>query len=90
MLEKEEWHGRAESILPMPGLLLTLVNFQGFRDSGTISAMVTDSRLHIRAIWPQDFAAPPPDAETGELIESEFKAVDWGTESEKRFCGNDR
>jgi hypothetical protein len=90
ILAKDEWLGRAENILPMPGLLLTLGNFQGFRDTGTISALVTDARLRVRAVWPQDIAAPPPDAETGELVESAFKAVDWGTESEKRFCGRER
>jgi hypothetical protein len=89
-LAKNNWTGRAESILPMPGLLLTLNNFYGAYDAGTITALVTDSHLHIRAQWHPDISAPPPDVETGELVQTEFNVVDWGSESEKRFCGNGR
>jgi hypothetical protein len=85
-LAKENWSGRAESILPMPGLLLTVGNFQGARDTATIRALVTDSRLRVRTLWPQDIASPPPDAETGELVQTAFNVIDWGTESVKRFC----
>jgi hypothetical protein len=89
-LAKENWTGAAESILPMPGLLLTVGHFQGARDTGTVTALVTDSRLHARGVWPADFSAPPPDVETGELVKTEFNVVDWGADSEKRFCGNGR
>jgi hypothetical protein len=89
-LAKENWTGRAESILPMPGLLLTLGHFQGAHDSGTITALVTDSHLRIRGVWPPDISAPPPDVETGELVQTGFNVIDWGSESEKRFCGNGR
>jgi hypothetical protein len=89
-LAKENWTGRAESILPMPGLLLTLDHFQGARDAGTITALVTDSSLRVRGVWPPDISAPPPDTGTGELVQTEFNVIDWGSESEKRFCGNGR
>jgi hypothetical protein len=37
-----------------------------------------------------NLTAPPPDVETGELVQTEFNVIDWGSESEKRFCGNGR
>jgi len=84
--ERENWKGCAENIALMPGLIFELKHFQGAKDDTVISAMVRDSRLHIRSLWPRDMAAPPDGKEPGELVQTEFKAVDWGKDSEKRFC----
>jgi hypothetical protein len=85
-LARENRTGRAENILLMPGLIFELGHFYGSKDSSPITALVTDSRLHIRSLWPRDMAAPPVDAETGELAEVSFGAADWGKDSAKRFC----
>jgi hypothetical protein len=86
-LAREKWTGRAENILIMPALIFELGHFSGVRDSGLFTALVTGSRLHVRSLWPRDMASPPGDAETGELVQVEFNAADWGRDSEKRFCG---
>jgi hypothetical protein len=69
----------------MPGLIFELGHFYGSRDSGRLTALVKESRLHIRALWPGDMARP--DTETGELAEVEFGAANWGGDSVKRLCG---
>ena len=84
--EKEIWKGSAENTALMPGLIFELRHFQGAKDNAAISALVTDSRLHVRSVWPRDMAAPPAGPEPGELAQAEFSAVDWGKDSEKRFC----
>jgi hypothetical protein len=87
MLAHENWTGRAENILLLPGLIFELGHFYGSKDNSRITALVTASRLRVRSLWPKDMAAPPQDAETGELAEMSFGAVDWGKDSAKRFCG---
>jgi hypothetical protein len=89
-LDRENWTGVTENIVPSPGLILELKHFYGPQDNTAISALVTDSRLHIRSLWPRDLAAPPSGAEPGELAQVEFHATDWGKDSEKRFCRNGR
>jgi hypothetical protein len=89
-LSRQKWTGKAGNIILMPGLLFELGYFYGPRDNNPLTALVCDVRLHIRALWPADMAAPPGDAETGELAEAEFRAVDWGRDSGKRYCGNNR
>jgi hypothetical protein len=89
-LDKENWTGVTENIVPSPGLILELKHFYGPQDNTAISALVTDSRLHIRSLWPRDLAALPGGAEPGELARTEFYATDWGKDSEKRFCRNER
>jgi hypothetical protein len=85
LLAREKWSGRAGNIIIMPGLIFELGHFYGSRDSGRITALVKESRLHVRALWPGDMARP--DTETGELAEVEFNAADWGRDSAKRLCG---
>jgi hypothetical protein len=95
ILAQENWAGKAENILLMPGLIFELGHFYGSRDKEVFTALVTDSHLRLRSLWPRDMAAPPGGAsleipmhaETGELVELEFNAVNWGKDSEKRFCG---
>jgi hypothetical protein len=89
-LDKENWTGATENIVPSSGLILELKHFYGPQDDTAITALVTDSRLHIRSLWPRDLAALPGGAEPGELAQVEFHAADWGKDSEKRFCRNDR
>jgi hypothetical protein len=86
LLARENWTGRAENILFMPGFIFQLGHFYGARDTGLLTALVTASRLRVRSLWPRDMAAPPDDAETGELAAAEFSAADWGKDSVKRFC----
>jgi hypothetical protein len=86
-LVRENWTGSAANILLIPGLIFELGHFYGSRDSSLFTALVTGSRLHVRSLWPRDMAAPPGDAETGELAHVEFNAANWGRDSEKRFCG---
>ena len=83
---KEYWKGRAENIAVIPGLLFELEHFQGQKDGAVIAALITDSLLHVRTLWPRDMVTPPADAEPGEMAQAEFRAVDWGKDSEKRFC----
>ncbi len=85
LLAREKWNGRAGNIIIMPGLIFELGHFYGSRDPDRFTALVTESRLHIRALWPGNM--PRPDTETGELAEVEFGAADWGRDSVKRFCG---
>ena len=89
-LARQKWTGKAGNIILAPGLLFELGYFNGPRDTAPLTALVCDVRLHVRALWPKDMAAPPRDAETGELAAAEFTAVDWGRDSEKRYCGNGR
>jgi uncharacterized protein involved in type VI secretion and phage assembly len=86
LLEKQRYAGRAENIVFMPGLIFDLGHFYGPGDNSPITALVTGSRLHVRSLWPGDISSPPADAETGELARLEFSAIDWGKDSEKRFC----
>ena len=85
-IERENWKGSAENIALMPGLVFELKHFQGAKDTTPVSALVTDSRLCIRCLWPRDMAAPPAGKEPDELAQVEFRAIDWGKDSEKRFC----
>jgi uncharacterized protein involved in type VI secretion and phage assembly len=87
LLARERWSGRAENIIIMPGLIFELGHVYGSGDTKRLTALVTESRLHVRSLWPADMAALPDDAETGELTAVEFGAADWGKDSEKRFCG---
>jgi hypothetical protein len=87
LLEKQRCAGRAENIIFMPGLIFDLGRFYGPGDNSPITALVTGSRLHVRSLWPRDISSPPADAETGEMVRVEFSAIDWGKDSEKRFCG---
>jgi hypothetical protein len=89
-LDKENWTGATENIVPSSGLILELKHFYGPQDNTAITALVTDSRLHIRSLWPRNLAPPPSGAEPGELAQVEFHATDWGEDSEKRFCRNGR
>ena len=83
---RETLSGSAENILLMPGLVFELKHFQGTKDTAPVSALVMDSRLLIRCLWPRDMAAPPGGNDPGELAQAEFNAIDWGKDSEKRFC----
>ncbi|MFP3040545.1 phage late control D family protein [Treponema primitia] len=85
-LEKQTWSGGAENILLMPGLVFELGHFYGSKDKGLLGVLVIASHLHVRSLWPKDMASPPVDAETGELVQVEFNAADWGRDSEKRYC----
>jgi hypothetical protein len=87
LLARKKWSGRAENINIIPGLMFELGHVYGSGDSQRLTALVTGSRLHVRSLWPVDMAALPTDAETGELTEVEFRAADWGKDSEKRYCG---
>jgi len=86
----ENWNGGTQTIAVMPGLVLNLRHFRGSGDNGIISAFVTDSTLRFRAKWPKGLAAPPSGEEPTETAQLEFKAMDWGNDSEKRFCRNSR
>ena len=88
--EKENWKGWTKNIMPAPGLIFRLSHFQGLKDGAAITALVTDSVLHVRSLWPRDMVSPPAGEEPGELARTEFSAVNWGNESGKRFCGNMR
>jgi hypothetical protein len=88
MIAREKLTGGTENILIMPGISFELGHFYGARDAALFTALVTGSHLHVRALWPRDLAAPPADAETGELAQVEFNAADWGKDSNKRYCRN--
>ena len=89
--ERENCTGITENILTMPGLIMEIGDYYG-AGSGTdkaadaITALVTDTALHVRARWPRDFVSPPAGGEPAELVRVEFSAKDWGRDSEKRFC----
>jgi hypothetical protein len=88
--ERENWSGGTQNIAVLPGLVFELRHFQGAGDGNVICALVTDSALRFRVHWPRDLAAPPLGEEPGELSQVEFSSVDWGKDSEKRFCRNGR
>ena len=89
-IAKENLDGAAENIALMPGLIFELKHFLGPSSDAALTALVTDSRLHVRAMWPRDLAAPPAGEEPGELARVEFSAKDWGMDSENRFCRIER
>jgi hypothetical protein len=86
-LAKQKSTGKAENIMLMPGTIFELSHFYGGKDANTFTALVTNSRLHVRTLWPGDMASPPANTQTGELAQAEFCAADWGKDSTKRFCG---
>jgi len=85
-LEKENRKGEAENIALMPGLILELRHFYGQQYEKTVTALITDSRLRVRVLWPRDLVSPPVDGEPEEISQVEFNAKDWGKDSGKRFC----
>ena len=93
VLQKENRNGKTESILPMPGLVLEVGHFYGKNDVEADTALVTASRLHVRAMWPRDLVALPIGGDPGEAACVEFAAKTWGKDTEKRFavshCGRD-
>jgi hypothetical protein len=74
----------------MPGLIFELGHFQGQGKDTPITALVTDSTLRVRTLWPRDLAVPPAGTEPGEFVKVEFSAKDWNKDSEKRFCRIER
>jgi hypothetical protein len=89
-VERENWTGATQNIAAMPGLVFELRHFQGSADGKVICALVTDSALRFRVHWPRDLAATPAGEEPGELSQVEFSSIDWGKDSEKRFCRKKR
>jgi len=88
--EKENWTGEAENIALMPGLILELWHFFGQQYENALIALVTFSRLHVRAQWPRDLVSPPEGGEPLEITQIVFSAKDWGKDSIKRFCVSGR
>jgi len=89
VMAKESCKGETENVMPMPGLILEVGHFYGKGDSGTVPALVTDSKLHVRAKWPRNIVALPIGGEPGEMARVEFTAKLWGKDSEKRFVVSD-
>jgi hypothetical protein len=82
-LGKSSWKGGAENLCLRPGLRLELSGFYDSDqdDEGIIKALVTGSRLHHRALWPESLNTPP-EGYGGEITEVTCKCMD----SEQRFC----
>jgi uncharacterized protein involved in type VI secretion and phage assembly len=84
-LDKERWTGKASTLALMPGVQFELRHFLGKRDAEIITALVTESRLRVRSVWRTDLAAKPEGIETGEQLEIEFSAINWGAGSAFRY-----
>jgi uncharacterized protein involved in type VI secretion and phage assembly len=84
-IAKSRISGRAANIALRPGVMLELGHFYGMGDSTTNTALVSGIKLRRRARWRPDLAVRPEGA-GGELTEVCFDCIDWGKDSEKRFC----
>lgn len=85
-LDKDVWTGKSENLLLMPCRMFTLAHFYSMKNETVISAMVTQSQTHCRAKWPATLAVAPYADRNEEIIEVSFSAMNYGAQSDKRFC----
>ncbi|MDR1986072.1 MAG: phage late control D family protein [Treponema sp.] len=87
---KTRWTAGAANLALRPGIILELRHFYGMKDQDLITALVTGITLHHRARWPPDLAVRMEGSE-GEITEVQGECLDWGKDTEKRFCpGGDK
>lgn len=84
-LQKQKWQGKAPNLALMPGTILELSHGYGMNDGDLITALVTKSSLHCRAVWPQNMIVGPKDSDG--MLELSFSCMDWSNSAKcKRFC----
>ncbi|MGN1080047.1 MAG: contractile injection system protein, VgrG/Pvc8 family [Alphaproteobacteria bacterium] len=85
-LEKDVWTGNGDNLLLTPCRMFSLAHFYGMKNTAMVSAMVTKARTHCRAKWPAVLAVAPDMGDNQEIIDISFNAMNFGTQSDKRFC----
>ena len=85
-LEKDVWTGKGDNLLLMPCRMFSLTHFYGMKNGAAVSAMVTQTQTHCRAKWPATLAVSPDVNGNEEITEVAFSAMNYGGQSDKRFC----
>ena len=85
-LEKDVWTGKGDNLLLMPCRMFSLTHFYGMKNGAAVSAMVTQTQTHCRAKWPATLAVSPDINGNEEITEVDFSAMNYGAQSDKRFC----
>lgn len=85
-LDKDVWTGKSDNLLLMPCRMFTLAHFYGMKNDTAVSAMVTQTVTHCRAKWPATLAVSPDVNGNEEITEVSFSAMNYGAQSDKRFC----
>ncbi|GHU39420.1 hypothetical protein FACS1894190_03950 [Spirochaetia bacterium] len=85
--QKIKWKGQTSNLCIIPGANFRLKNYYGADDDNLISGLVTKSTLTANAPWPTSTLGSPPGGINGAAsVLINFSAVDWGNESNKRYC----
>ncbi|MDR0998999.1 MAG: phage late control D family protein [Treponema sp.] len=84
-LARSRWEGEAENLALVPGLVFELARLYGRRDNSILTAMVTETDLRARTVWPPNLAVNPESAGDGELVGVKASCMDFGKDSPKRF-----
>jgi len=85
-LGKVSWSCGAANLGLLPGAIFELQHLYGMGEREVLSALVTRVYLHARTVWPPKLAVIPQIHAEGELVEVKADCIDWGKNSDKRYC----
>jgi len=84
-LDKAVWVGEAKNLSLRPGAIFELDHVYGAADTTALTALVANSRLHARTVWPTNLAVLPDVEASKELVTVEARCINWGHDGPRRY-----